>query len=135
MTTTTPAPLPTTTVRLVVDPRGEALEAARTCEADVFDARFGDGRAVMDEWFATHEHTSVFVSLVDHSGYAVAAARFIVPSRDGLKLDESLVDDWQVDPASTTAATRARPSCAPAKARCAASAATTSTCTSRTVPT
>lgn len=101
--TTTAVPLPTTTVRLVVDPRGDELEAARVCEADVFDARFGDGRAVMDEWFASHEHTSVFVSLMDDDR-AVAAARFVLPSADGLKLDESLVDDWQVDPALTTAA-------------------------------
>lgn len=91
-------------VRLVVDPRGDALEAARACEADVFDARFGDGRAVLDEWFASHEHASVFVALMDDGGRAVAAGRCILPGPSGLKLDQSLEEDWQVDPGATTAA-------------------------------
>lgn len=104
LTTDQPRSLRTPTVRLVVDPDGDVLEAARVCEADVFDARFGDGRAVLDEWFATHERTSVFVALVDEDGFAVAAARCIVPGPEGLKLDESLVDDWGVDPAATWAA-------------------------------
>lgn len=97
-------------VRLVVDPRGDELEAARTCEADVFEDRFDDGRTVMDEWFASHEHSSVFVALLDASGVAVAAGRCIVPGPAGLKLDESLVDDWGVDPAATTAAVGLDPS-------------------------
>jgi hypothetical protein len=77
--------------RLLVDPQGADLEAARVCEADVFDHRYGDGREVMDDWFASHEDVSVFVSLVDDDGC-------ILPGRAGLKVDQSLVEDWGVDP-------------------------------------
>lgn len=94
----------TTRTRLLVDPRGDALEAAKVCEADVFDARYGDGRQVLDDWFATHEHASVFVSLVDDDDRAVGCGRVILPGPAGLKAEESLVDDWGVDPAETFAA-------------------------------
>lgn len=94
----TTAAVRTGRTRLLVDPQGDDLEAARVCEADVFDHRYGDGRDVMDDWFASHEDTSVFVSLVDEDGYAVAAARCILPGPTGLKVDQSLVEDWGLDP-------------------------------------
>lgn len=94
----TAAAVRTGRTRLLVDPQGADLEAARVCEADVFDHRYGDGREIMDDWFASHEDTSVFVSLVDDDGYAVAAARCILPGPAGLKVDQSLVEDWEVDP-------------------------------------
>lgn len=97
-------------VRLVVDPRGDELEAARICEADVFDERFDDGRAVLDDWFASHEDRSVFVCLLNDCGRAVAAARCILPGPSGLKLDESLVDDWEIDPAAAASAVGLDPS-------------------------
>lgn len=98
-----PAPAPRTvsldgTHRLVFDPRGDLLAAARACEADVFLARYGNTRDQLDEEYGAYEGQSVFLALAAPDGEVEAAVRFIVPGASGLK---SLVDmggdPWSVD--------------------------------------
>ncbi|WP_380168953.1 hypothetical protein [Jannaschia sp. R86511] len=89
---------PDGTHRLVFDPRGELLEAARACEADVFMARYGNTREQLAEEYGPYEDHSVFLALATPAGEVEAAVRFIVPGPAGLK---SLVDvqrePWHAD--------------------------------------
>lgn len=86
------------THRLVFDPSGDLLEAARACEADVFLDRYGNTQAQLDEEYGPYEAQSVFLALAGPGGDVEAAVRFIVPGAAGLK---SLVDmtnePWNVD--------------------------------------
>lgn len=90
------------TYRLVLDPTGDLLEAARACEADVFLARYGNTRQQLAQEYGPYEGQSVFLALAAPSGAVEAAVRFIVPGPAGLK---SLVDvehePWGVDAAAS----------------------------------
>jgi hypothetical protein len=87
--------------RLVFDPRGDVLEAARACEADVFLARYGNTREQLADEYGPYEAQSVFLAVVTPDGQVEAAVRFIVPGPAGLK---TLVDvgrePWSADAAA-----------------------------------
>jgi len=86
------------THRLVFDPRGDLLAAARACEADVFLARYGNTQAQLDEEYGPYEGQSVFLALATPKGEVEAAVRFIVPGTSGLKsLVDVKGDPWHVD--------------------------------------
>jgi|GEM_PF-1135550 len=89
---------PEGTHRLVLDPTGDLLSAARACEADVFLARYGNSREQLADEYGPYEQQSVFLALATPAGDVEAAVRFIVPGPAGLK---SLVDverePWHAD--------------------------------------
>lgn len=92
-------------MRLVLDPTGDLLEAARACESEVFLARYGNTAEQLEQEYGDYEAQSVFLALATPEGRVEAAVRFIVPGPAGLK---SLVDlerePWSVDSAASTAA-------------------------------
>jgi hypothetical protein len=84
---------------MTFDPQGDLLESARECEADVFSRWYGNTRAQLDEEYRSYEESSVFLTIADRDGVAVAAARLLAPGGSaGLK---TLVDigrpPWSVD--------------------------------------
>lgn len=86
------------THRLVFDPRGDLLAAARACEADVFLARYGNTRHQLEEEYGAYEGQSVFLALATPDGDVEAAVRFIVPGSAGLKsLVDMAAEPWSVD--------------------------------------
>ncbi|MGJ7440955.1 hypothetical protein [Aquipuribacter sp. MA13-6] len=93
---------PEGTHRLVFDPTGDLLAAARECEADVFLARYGNTREQLAQEYGPYEQQSVFLALATPGGDVEAAVRFVVPGPAGLK---SLVDvgrePWQADAAAS----------------------------------
>lgn len=84
--------------RLVLDPTGDLLAAARRCEADVFLARYGNTAEQLAEEYGPYEQQSTFLALAGPDGDVEAAVRFIRPGPAGLK---SLVDvegePWHAD--------------------------------------
>ncbi len=96
-----PAPL-----RLVLDPAGPLLDAARDCEAEVFLRWYGNSREQLADEYGPYEDASVFVAVADEAEEVLAAVRLLVPGgRAGLK---TLVDigspPWGVDGARSAAA-------------------------------
>ena len=86
-------------MRLVFDAKGEAADAARQCEADVFLDRFGNTPEQLAVEYGPYETASVFLALLDDAGVAQAAARLIRPGPAGLKTINDLArDPWRVDP-------------------------------------
>jgi hypothetical protein len=89
----------TAVMRLVFDARGEAAEAARQCEADVFLDRFDNTAEELAEEYGPYQDASVFIALLDDDGVAHAAARMIRPGPAGLKTINDLArDPWRIDP-------------------------------------
>lgn len=94
---------PTPNLRLVFDPHGAEREAAVDCEADVFEARFGDSRQDLVDAFGAYEDSTVWLALLDDAtGTAVASSRLITPGPAGFRTLDYLADEpWSLDPATT----------------------------------
>jgi hypothetical protein len=87
------------------DARGEMLESARQCEAEVFHRWFGNTRTELDEEYGAYEADSIFLVLADAADEVVAAVRLIAPGPSGFKtLDDLARAPWQVDGARSAAA-------------------------------
>jgi hypothetical protein len=86
-------------MRLVFDAQGEAAEAARRCEADVFLDRFDNTAEELAEEYGPYDSASVFIALLDDDGVAHATARMIRPGPAGLKTVNDLAGEpWGIDP-------------------------------------
>ena len=81
-----------------VDPTGDVRSAAKACEESVFLDTYGNTSSQWEEEYGPYERHSVFLTVTEPGGDAVAALRFIRPSIVGLK---TLVDagrsPWFVD--------------------------------------
>ena len=81
-----------------VDPSGEVLAAAKACEAAVFLEAYGNTAEQWRDEYERYDAASVFVTVLEPLGDAVATCRLILPNPVGLK---SLVDveaePWFVD--------------------------------------
>jgi hypothetical protein len=85
-------------LRLVLDPIGEELEAARQCEADVFLQTYGNTTAEFDAEYGAYEPDTGFMAVLDEQGKAHATTRFIAPGPAGLKtLNDASRPPWRVD--------------------------------------
>ncbi len=80
------------------DPVGDVREAAENCEAAVFLEAYGNTADQWREEYGPYDAASVFITIVEPGGDAVASCRLILPNPAGLK---SLVDTeqepWSVD--------------------------------------
>ena len=92
-------------LRLVFNPRGDLLTAARDCEADVFLRWYGNTRAQLAAEYGPYECDSVFVALVDEKGEALACARLLTGSSGSLKtIDDLNGAPWSLDGSRSAAA-------------------------------
>jgi hypothetical protein len=88
----------TTPLRLVFDPTGDLLEAARECEADIFLRTFGNTREHLQAEYSRYEDASVFIVLADPDDKVVGVCRLIMPSEAGFKsLNDLAESPWNVD--------------------------------------
>ena len=87
------------------DPAGDVLAAAKACEAAVFLEAYGNTAQQWRDEYEQYDATSVFLTIVEPMGDAVASCRLILPNPLGLK---SLVDiegaPWFVDANRSAAA-------------------------------
>lgn len=87
------------------DPVGDVLAAAKACEAAVFLQAYGNTAEQWRDEYERFDPASVFLTVMEQGGDAVATCRLILPNPIGLK---SLVDvehdPWFVD-ANASAAT------------------------------
>jgi hypothetical protein len=87
------------------DPVGDVLAAAECCEAAVFLEAYGNTAQQWREEYEPYDPASVFITVLEPGGDAVASCRLILPNRTGLK---SLVDiqhePWLVDANQSAAA-------------------------------
>lgn len=85
-------------LRLCFDVQGDLLDAARACEADVFDSAYGNTPEQLAQEYGPYDDASVFIALADDSGRVLGACRVITYSNRGLK---TLVDlgrePWRLD--------------------------------------
>ena len=89
----------TADLHLVFDARGDAAEAARRCEAEVFLARFGNTPEQIAVEYGPYDESSVWLAVMDGDGVAQAAGRLIRPGPAGLKtLDDLRREPWRIDP-------------------------------------
>jgi N-acyl-L-homoserine lactone synthetase len=94
-------------LRLVFDPTGDLLSAARDCEADVFAHWYGNSRAQLAEEYDRYDSGSVFVAVADQAGDVRACARFLVGGPCGLKtVDDVTRSPWSLDVGRSAAAVR-----------------------------
>lgn len=85
-------------LRMVFDPVGDELAAARACEADIFLQTYGNTIEELDYEYGPYEDASVFIALLRPDGTALAACRLILPSPLGLKtLNDTARLPWQTD--------------------------------------
>lgn len=86
------------------NPVGDLLEAARECEAEIFQRWYGNSRAQLDEEYGPYEHASAFIVLCDETD-VVGVTRVTKPSELGLKtLADVGNSPWQVAPGRAMAA-------------------------------
>ena len=94
-----------------VDPVGDVLAAAKACEAAVFLQAYGNTAQQWRHEYERFDPASVFLTVLEHGGDAVATCRLILPNPIGLK---SLVDvqyePWSVDANDAAAAAGMAPS-------------------------
>jgi hypothetical protein len=85
-------------LRLCFDVQDDLLDAARACEADVFDSAYGNTPEQLCEEYGPYDESSVFIALADDAGRVIGACRVITYSGKGLK---TLVDlgrePWRLD--------------------------------------
>jgi hypothetical protein len=87
------------------DARGDLLESAKQCEAEIFHQWFGNTRAELDEEYGPYEADSLFLVLADAADEVVAAVRLIAPGASGFKtLDDVGREPWGVDGSRSAAA-------------------------------
>jgi hypothetical protein len=85
-------------LRLVFDPAGDDLAAAKECEADVFLERYGNTREEFALEYGPYDDQTGFIAVLEGDGRAVAAARFIAAGPAGLKtLNDVSRPPWHVD--------------------------------------
>jgi hypothetical protein len=85
-------------LRLVFDPTGDDLAAARKCEADVFLQAYGNTPEEFVLEYGPYDEQTGFLAVLEGDGHAVAAARFIAPGPAGLKtLNDVSRPPWHVD--------------------------------------
>jgi hypothetical protein len=81
-----------------IDPRGELLDAARECEADVFFDVYGNTREQWVDEYGPYEPASVFLALPEPGGDVVGVCRVILPGAAGLKsLDDVAREPWSIN--------------------------------------
>lgn len=80
------------------DPIGDVLAAAKACEAAVFLEAYGNTAQQWRDEYERYDPASVFLTVMEPLGDAVATCRLIVPNARGLK---SLIDTeaapWFID--------------------------------------
>jgi hypothetical protein len=104
--TTTATPL-----RLEFNPQGDALDAARACEAEIFSQTYGNTPAEFAVEYGPYDDATVFLTLAEENGDVVAASRLIMPSAAGLKtLNDIGRPPWSVDGLRSARAARIDPS-------------------------
>ena len=97
---TTAAPL-----RLVLDPVGDELAAARACESEVFRDAFGNTEEEFEREYGPYVDQTLFLAVMRDDGVAVAASRMIANGPAGLKtLNDVARPPWEVDGARSAAA-------------------------------
>ncbi len=86
-------------LRLVFDPTGAVLDAARDCEAEVFLTWFGNTREQLADEYGPYEDSTVFLAVADEGDDVLAAVRLIAPGgRAGLKtLADVGASPWGID--------------------------------------
>lgn len=85
-------------LRLVFDPDGRQLEAALRCEAEVFEATYGNTEEELEVEYGPYLDSTGFIVIVDDDDEAVAMTRFIAPGPAGLKtLNDVAREPWKVD--------------------------------------
>lgn len=85
-------------LRLVFDPVGEELAAAKRCEADVFLETYGNTAEEFEREYGPYEGATGFLTVLREDGEAVATARFIGDGPAGLKtLNDVGRPPWKVD--------------------------------------
>lgn len=85
-------------LRLVFDPTGDELAAARACEAQVFLDAYGNTAEQLEAEYGPYEASTGFLAVLEEDGEAAAAARIIGPGPAGLKtLDDVSRPPWEVD--------------------------------------
>lgn len=85
-------------LRFVLDPEGDELAAALSCEADVFLEAYGNTPEEFDVEYGPYESSTGFMTVLQDDGTAVATARFIAPGPAGLKtLNDVGRPPWEVD--------------------------------------
>ncbi|MDO8107881.1 hypothetical protein Q6348_11810 [Isoptericola sp. b441] len=92
--------------RLHVNPTGALLDAARDCEAEVFERWYGNSREELEVEYGPYEEVSVFVAVTDSAGDVGAAMRLLQPGgAAGLKtLTDIAGQPWHVDGLRSAAA-------------------------------
>ena len=85
-------------LRLVFDPAGDDLAAAKACEADVFMERYGNTSEEFALEYGPYDDQTGFIAVLEGDGHAVAAARFIAAGAAGLKtINDVSRPPWHVD--------------------------------------
>lgn len=85
-------------LRLVFDPAGDELVAARSCEAQVFLDAYGNTPEEFDLEYGPYEDQTGFLTVLQDDGLAIATMRFITPGPAGLKtLNDVGRAPWKVD--------------------------------------
>jgi len=84
-------------LRLVFDPCGDLLEAARACEADIFFAAYGNEPELLAAEYAAYEDNSVFVALADEADEVVGVVRLLAPGGPVKTLDDLGGEPWTTD--------------------------------------
>ena len=80
------------------DPVGPVRKAAETCEAAVFLQAYGNTAEQWRDEYEPYEAASVFLTILEPGGEAVASCRLILPNSGGLKsLVDTERDPWHVD--------------------------------------
>jgi hypothetical protein len=97
-------------LRLVFNPTGDLLSAARRCEADIFLQWYGNTRKQLADEYDRYEASSVFVALADEGDDVLGIVRFVVPGVAGLKtLNDVARPPWNALPTRSAAAARIDP--------------------------
>lgn len=92
-------------LRLVFNPTGRVLSAARRCEADIFLQWYGNTRKQLADEYERYEASSVFVALADERDDVLGIVRFVVPGAAGLKtLNDVGLPPWNALPVRSAAA-------------------------------
>jgi N-acyl-L-homoserine lactone synthetase len=87
-----------TPLRFVLDPVGEELAAALSCEAEVFLKTYGNTVEQLAREYDQYADSTGLMTLLDENGRALATCRFIAPGRAGLKtLNDIRRPPWNVD--------------------------------------
>lgn len=88
----------TTPLRLVFNPTGRLLAAARACEAEIFLQTYGNSLEELQAEYSRYEDASVFIALADPDDKVIGVCRLIMPNPAGFKsLNDLAHAPWHVD--------------------------------------